>query len=71
VPVGYRLLSRQMTALVQREFTFPALSSDCSHFTQVDIDHAFYNQNLTAETEVRIPFSGSDHYPIEVQFSAK
>jgi len=69
-PKGYQLIESYLTPAVNplfSEFTFPAISSDMTDQPVLRIDHAFVSKHVEVEENVRLPLTGSDHYPIELK----
>jgi endonuclease/exonuclease/phosphatase family metal-dependent hydrolase len=74
VPRGYSLMSlflNSVESLGRGQFTFPAMSSDVKGLKRMTIDHAWTAADTGVVAHARIPFTGSDHYPISVILRAK
>jgi endonuclease/exonuclease/phosphatase family metal-dependent hydrolase len=73
-PIGFELINLYLKPSVNplfSSYTFPAVSSDMTEQTQLRIDHAFVNRSTRVRDEARIPFMGSDHYPIGVRIESR
>ena len=74
IPTAYHLMRRGLDAVVAPAFslyTFPAISSDMSDQIHFKIDHAFIDSATNVLYQTRIPFRGSDHYPIAVKVQSR